>query len=143
LGSDCGVSSSNLPVIQRKTTNYISLYFFFIKSYTNSILFDIRDIEGDSLNGVKTLPIVLGRNKTKILLLILNSILVFWFIFSYFQGFFHRYLVVLIFAIAYGYWYILHFCREGIKIGKSLDLLVDGEFILIAILESIILTLLH
>jgi 4-hydroxybenzoate polyprenyltransferase len=88
------------------------------------------------MNGIKTLPNLLGRNKIKNLLLFMNTIFIFWLIFSYFLGFFHRYLFVLIFTIAYGYWYILHFCKEGKKIGKSLDLLVDGEFIGIAIAAS-------
>ncbi len=110
---------------------------FFIKSYINSIIFDVRDIEGDKMNNVRTIPVILGLQKTKNLLLTLNSTLIPWLIFSYFQGFFHRYLQVLIFSIFYGYWYILHFCKEGIKIGKSLDLLVDGEWIPIAILALI------
>jgi len=108
-------------------------YFFFLKSLINAVLFDIRDIEGDRISGVRTMPVVLGRQKTKNLLLILNSTLIPWLAISYLSGFFYQYLPVLIFAIAYGYWYIIHFCKEGVKIGKSLDLLVDGEWIPIVI----------
>ena len=111
--------------------------FFFIKLFINTVIFDVRDINGDSLSGVRTIPVFLGRKKTKILLLIMNSILIFWLIFSYFLGFFHRYFIVLIFATVYGYWYILYFCRETINIRMSRDLLVDGEFIGIAILASL------
>jgi 4-hydroxybenzoate polyprenyltransferase len=131
------VVAAFLPVIYLKEKNIMLIIlifgFFFLKSYINSVLFDVRDIEGDRMNGIRTLPGFLGRNKTKNFLLFLNTIFIFWLIFSYLQGFFHQYIFVLIFAILYGYWYILHFCREGIKIGKSLDLLVDGEFIIIAI----------
>jgi len=109
-------------------------YFFFLKSFINAVLFDIRDIEGDGMSGVRTIPVVFGRQKTKNLLLILNSTLILWLAFSYLAGLFHQYLFVLIFAIVYGYGYILHFCKEGIKIGKSLDLLVDGEWIPVVIL---------
>ena len=109
-------------------------YLFFIKCFINTVLFDIRDIEGDRMSGVRTIPVVFGRKKTKNLLLILNSTLMPWLAFSYLAGLFHQYLFVLIFAIAYGYGYILHFCKEGIKIGKSLDLLVDGEWIPVVIL---------
>ncbi|MCZ7384047.1 MAG: UbiA family prenyltransferase [Candidatus Methanoperedens sp.] len=112
-------------------------YLFFTKLFINTVLFDVRDIEGDSANGVITIPVLLGIEKTRTLLLILNSTLIFWLVFSYLQGFFQKYLLIIIFAIFYGYWYILHFCREGIKIGKSLDLLVDGEWIPIAILALI------
>jgi len=87
------------------------------------------------LNNVITLPVFLGVNKTKKLLLLLNSTLIIWVIFSH--TFFYRYLFILIFSIVYGYWYILYFTKEGIKIGKSIDLLVDGEFIMIAILASL------
>jgi len=131
-----------LPVIYLKEKNILLIIlifgFFFLKSYINSVLFDVRDIEGDRMNGIRTLPVFLGKNNTKNLLLFLNTILIFWLIFSYSHGFFNKYLFVFIFAILYGYWYILHFCRKGIKIGKSLDLLVDGEFIIIAILALFI-----
>jgi len=108
-------------------------YFFFIRVFMGSITFDVRDTEGDRMSGVKTIAVVFGRQKTKNLLLILNSTLIPWLAISYLSGFFHQYLLVLIFAIAYGYWYIIHFCKEGLKIGKSLDLLVDGEWIPIVI----------
>jgi len=110
-------------------------YFFFIKFFIYTVLFDIRDIEADRLNNVITLPVFLGINKIKYLLLFLNSTFIIWLIFSY--TFFYRYLFILIFSIAYGYWQILHFTREGKKIGKSLDLLVEGEFIMIAIVASL------
>ena len=109
-------------------------YFFFIKCFINTVIFDIRDIEGDGMSGVRTIPVVFGRQKTKNLLLVLNSTLIPWLAFSYHAGFFHQYLFILIFAITYGYGYILLFCKEGIKIGKSLDLLVDGEWIPVVIL---------
>ena len=110
-------------------------YFIFVKLFINTVLFDIRDIEADILNNVITLPVFLGVNKTKKLLLLLNSTLIIWVIFSY--TFFHSFFLILIISIAYGYWYILYFTKEGIKIGKSIDLLVDGEFNMIAILMAL------
>lgn len=112
-------------------------YFIFIKFFINTTLFDVRDIKGDRINGVITIPVYLGLKKTKNLLLILNSTFIPWLLFSYLQGFFHKYFFVLIFTIFYGYFYILHFCGEGIEIGKSLDLLVDGEWILVVIVAMI------
>lgn len=109
-------------------------YFLFIRCVINTTTFDVRDMEGDRITGVRTIPVVFGRQKAKNLLLALNTTLIPWLAFSYLAGYFHQYLFVLIFAIAYGYWYILHFCKEGLKIGKSMDLLVDGEWILIVLL---------
>jgi len=111
------------------------IFFFFAKLFINTVLFDIRDIEADRLNNVITLPVFLGVNETKKLLLLFNSTLIIWAIFSY--SFFHSMFFILIFSIVYGYWYILYFTKEGIEIGKSIDLLVDGEFILIAIIASL------
>ena len=123
-----------IPVIVH-SSDFITIsaifYFFFTKFFIYTVLFDIRDIEADRLNNVITLPVFLGINKIKYLLLFLNSTFIIWLIFSY--TFFYRYLFILIFSIAYGYWQILHFTREGKKTGKSLDLLVEGEFIMIAI----------
>jgi 4-hydroxybenzoate polyprenyltransferase len=132
------VGSTFLPAICLLEKEILQIllifYFFFLKSFTNAALFDIRDIEGDRISGVRTIPVVFGRQKTKNLLLVLNSTLIPWLVFSYHAGFFHQYLFVLIFAITYGYWYILHFCKDGIKIGKSMDLLVDGEWIPVVVL---------
>jgi len=125
-------------VVSSKTFMLIAsvFYFIFIKCFINTVLFDVRDIEGDSLNGVRTIPVYFGLMKTRKLLLILNSTLVLWLAYLYFQGFFHKYLLVLIFSIFFGYWYILYFCQPGLKIGKSLDLLVDGEWIPTALIAS-------
>lgn len=127
-----------IPVIVH-SSDFITIsaifYFSFVKFFIYTVLFDIRDIEADRLNNVITLPVFLGINKIKNLLLFLNSTFIIWLIFSY--TFFYRFLFILIFSIAYGYWQILHFTREGKKIGKSLDLLVEGEFIMIAIVASL------
>jgi 4-hydroxybenzoate polyprenyltransferase len=127
------VSSKSLtPVV-------LIFYFVFTKCLINTVLFDVRDVEGDNVNGVRTIPVILGLNKTKNLLLILNSTLIPWLTISYSQGFFHQYLFVLMFSIFYGYWYTTHFCKKDIKKGKSLDLLVDGEWIYIAIFAFFLL----
>jgi len=130
------VAGSFLPlaVSSRNSTQIMStFYFFFIRVFIGSIAFDIRDIEGDRESGVRTIPVVFGRERTKNLLLVLNSTLIPWLLISYLSGFFHRYLFVFIFSILYGYCYIQHFCKEGLKIGRSLDLLVDGEWIPVVI----------
>jgi len=126
-----GVGSSLLPAtcLQERQPLQVAFlfYFFATKSFVNSLLFDVRDIEGDRINGVRTIPVVIGREKAKKLMLSLNSTLLIWLILSFYLGFFRKYLPVLAFSIAYGYWYILHFSRKR-EIGKSLDLLVDGEW---------------
>ncbi|MFC1787393.1 UbiA family prenyltransferase [Halobacteriota archaeon] len=111
-------------------------YFFFIKCFINTVVFDVRDIEGDIKSGVRTIPAFFGRNKSKNLLLGLNSTLLIWLALSYVLGFFRQYILVLIFCIFYGYLYIMYFCKDGLKVGNSFDLFVDGEWIIIAILAT-------
>ncbi len=107
---------------------FLVYYFFFTKSMINTMLFDVRDIEGDRINGVKTIPVTLGLEKSRILLLLLNSTLIPWFIVSYHFGYFLDYTPVLLFAILNGYAYILYFSGTAHRLGKLLDLWVDGEW---------------
>ena len=46
--------------------------FFFLLSFINSTVFDIRDMEGDARSGVRTIPVMFGLQKTRILLSVLN-----------------------------------------------------------------------
>ena len=141
------VGSTFLPLVYLSETKIMQItlifYLFFLKSYINSILFDVRDIKGDSDNGIRTIPVYLGIKKTRTFLLFLNTTFIPWLLTSYFQGFFSKYYSLLFFSVIYGYGYILHFCREGKKIGKSLDLLVDGEWIPIAFFALVISRTIH
>jgi 4-hydroxybenzoate polyprenyltransferase len=134
------VGSTFFPLIVHPRTfkiSFLVFYFIFLKVFISTVLFDVRDAAGDRMSAVRTIPVLFSVNKTKKLLLLLNSTLVVWLTFSYFQGFFHRYLLVLGFTIFYGYWYILRFCRQDVKKVKFFDLLVDGESIPIAILATL------
>ena len=114
-------------------------YFVFNKVFINTVLFDVRDVEGDRLAGAVTIPVSLGIQKTKWFLLGLNSTLLPWTVLAIWQGFFYKYVAILAASIVYGYWYILHLCREEATVRKSVDVLVDGEWILIAIIFATII----
>ncbi len=134
------VLGTSLPLAVSSFSDYLPVilifYFFFIKCFINTVVFDVRDIEGDMLSGVRTIPVFLGKHNSKNLLLGLNSTLLVWLAFSYFNGFFRQYLIVLIFCIFYGYLYIPYFFKDDLKVGNSFDLLVDGEWIIIAIFAA-------
>lgn len=128
-----------LPAIYlwNNTLIFLIFIFLFIKLFINAVLFNVKDVEGDRQCDVKTIPGVLGINRTKKLLLVLNSLLIPWLAVSIYLGLFTKYLPILIFCIAYGYWYIIHFCKE--KAGKfSYDLVIDGEWMLLVFLCFII-----
>ena len=106
--------------------------FIFIKIFINTVLFDVRDVDGDTLSGVKTIPVVIGITRTRQALLILQSLLVLWLML--FLDIFSEYYIILIISIIYGYFYILYFCDEKEHSGVSWDVLLDGEWVLMSIL---------
>lgn len=108
--------------------------FIFIKIFVNAVSFDIRDIEGDKKSGVKTIPVLLGRSRTKLLLLGIQSMLIPWFLIAILEGFFLHYWLIFAFSIFYGFWYISYFSENRKLEAFSRDLFVDGEWILIAAL---------
>ena len=102
--------------------------FFFIKVFINTVLFDVRDVEGDTLNSVKTIPVVMGIKRTRQALLIIQSLLVVWLVL--FSDLFSKYYIILIVSMIYGYLYILYFCNKNDHGNMSWDVLVDGEWII-------------
>jgi 4-hydroxybenzoate polyprenyltransferase len=97
------------------------------------MLLDVRDIEGDQKAGVRTIPVSLGVNKTRNLLLLLNSTLVPWVAFSLFRGIFYPYIFVLILSVLYGYWLILRFTRARATTSRLYYSYVTGEWIILAL----------
>ena len=115
------------------------LYFLFIKTFINTVLFDVRDVEGDKKGGINTIPVVFGVPKTRSLLLSIQSSLIIWLVISLYFGFFTKYAPLLIFNIIYEYSYILFFCSKKVahKNEFLFDLLLDGGWILLAVLAFI------
>jgi 4-hydroxybenzoate polyprenyltransferase len=103
--------------------------FIFITIFVNTVLFDVRDVDGDRASGIKTIPIVLGVDRTRRLLSSLNSLLVVWLFSSLALGEFSIYIPALAFSVAYGFLLIKIFCREGHEMGVIQDLMVDGEWV--------------
>lgn len=101
--------------------------FIFIKGMINTILFDLRDVRGDSVANIKTVPAVIGKRKTIILLLILNSLLFLWI--WLFMKQFSSLLFIILLWIAYGYAYLFFFYKKNpSRIFYSI--LIDDEWLL-------------
>ena len=100
--------------------------FMTLKSIINTVLYDVRDVAGDKENGIITVPILLGLEKTSLVLLAVNSILLLLAIST--KGIAGQ---LMLGMIAYGYIYILCFSKKMNPF--SLDLIVDGEWMLACI----------
>lgn len=106
----------------------LAFTYIFVQILVNTILCDVRDVDGDMASGVKTLPIALGLSATKRLLLIVNTLMFPWLLYSLTQGLFQEYIPALFFGMGYGYLIILAFSRKRCD-RLLVELAVDGEWI--------------
>lgn len=112
--------------------------FIFIMLFINTVIFDVRDIKGDRAAGIRTIPAVLGIDKTKDLLILLNLLLVVWIVLILILNVFTLYMPVLVFSIVYNFIIINVFCKEEQKGKLLLDLMVDGEWIPLVALLTVV-----
>lgn len=112
-----------------KTEVILTFTFIFVTLLVNTVLFDVRDIRGDYLANVKTIPIILGLKGTEKFLLTFNSLLIPLLIFSFTTGQLLKFLPALTFGMAYNFLLIKIFCREINSKSLLVDLIVDGEWI--------------
>ena len=102
--------------------------FIFSLAFVNTVVFDMRDVAGDIVSGVRTIPVLLGVARTKILLTLVNllfgtiAVLFGLAVLSFAE------ICILIVAIAYVQWYIVYFQQIAVT-GVLCDLIVDGQFI--------------
>ncbi len=61
-------------VYPAETLNLFLIFIlFFLKSFINTVIFDFKDIIGDSQAGLKTIPVYFGESKAKLLLQLIHS----------------------------------------------------------------------
>ncbi len=76
---------------------YTASFFAFFLNFIREIIKDLNDFEGDCFNKMRTAPIILGRQKTLILLKILIiSLVVFLFYHSYFYSTYYYFISAII-----------------------------------------------
>ena len=105
----------------------LAFTYIFIQILVNTILCDVRDMDGDRASGVNTLPLALGLGTTRILLFTVNSLLFPWLLYCVRQGLFLEYMPALFFGMGYGYMIIWAFSRRGCN-RLLVELAVDGEW---------------
>ena len=124
----------------RPSTMAILVAFLFVFSimFVRSTLFAIRDLQGDRLVGRETLPVVLGVDRTKIVLLLLITLNALVLILADILGWVpvsgYYYLAV----IAYGCVYLILYHKRILYQGLVHEVLVDGQLILAGLIAGII-----
>jgi 4-hydroxybenzoate polyprenyltransferase len=110
------------------TSILLMFFYIFLQLLINTILFDILDMKGDYRTGIETIPLYFGREKTRKLLHVINSVLLVLCINAYIQNLYTSYFPVFIFGVLYGYVLIENFCGE--KTSRIMnEIFIDGEWI--------------
>lgn len=118
-----GAHINGWPIIQIG----LVFYFLLVKTFIDTVLYDIRDVSGDRAAGVRTMPVLLGERQTVGILLALNSTLLPWLAFA------DNAVRPLAFILTiYGYAYILYLRKRRNPL--ALDILVEGEWMMATIL---------
>ncbi|WP_292520500.1 UbiA family prenyltransferase [Methanoculleus sp.] len=106
--------------------------FFLLQTFTNTVVYDMRDLEGDAASGVRTIPTILGSRRTLLLLTGMNIsigvalVLAAGLLLDFCAA------LLLVAGTVYTLGYLLFFQRFGTE--KLLfELFTDGEFILLAV----------
>ena len=115
------------------SVGFISI-FIFIRLFINTVIFDSRDMTGDRKGEIRTIPLIMGLRRTKILLYALNTILglsIFIFVIIGWIPFWTHLLNI---STIYAYAFIYLSNRKGVDNKFLCDVIVDGEYILIGVL---------
>jgi 4-hydroxybenzoate polyprenyltransferase len=116
------------------TSAWILLLWTFVRFFINTVYFDLGDIRGDALEGVMTLPRLLGFRVTREMLMVLNTFGLALIELAVRNGALPPSARVLNLTSLYGYWFLLAARDEDTDLGFLCDVVVDGEFCVAAIL---------
>ncbi|MDP8237295.1 MAG: 4-hydroxy-3-methylbut-2-enyl diphosphate reductase, partial [Candidatus Erginobacter occultus] len=113
----------------------VVLIFVFSILFVRSVLFAIRDLQGDRLVGRETIPVVLGVRQTKLLLFSLMAFAAGLMVLAAARGWIspigYRFPVV----IGYGCLYLLLYHKRLVYQGLPHELLVDSQLLLAGVIS--------
>ncbi len=134
-------------VVSRWTGNILTVFsvflFYGIKLFMNSVLYDIKDVEGDRAAGIYTLPICVGEKRMKKILLILCVILHLTMFLCLMLGAIMPETIILIYSFLVGITFISVY-SPAVDAEKSVfkkyfrEIMIDGESAVALSLRSII-----
>jgi 4-hydroxybenzoate polyprenyltransferase len=104
--------------------------FMFMKLLINAIFFDIKDMNSDKKNGLKTIPILLGKSRTILLLTVFNILSLIILFYSVYANYIPTYGISLaIFSIYTEYYLLKGLTSDQKDIVKYTYVMADAEFI--------------
>jgi 4-hydroxybenzoate polyprenyltransferase len=127
-----------VDIVVKLQASLIIFTYIFIRIFVGTILCDVLDGEGDLASGIETIPIKLGRNKTKKLLIVMNSLGILLLVYCQLMGIFVRFLPALLFGVLYGYFAIWYFFKNNCKRFTG-GLILDGEWFPLVIIVCLLI----
>ncbi len=120
--------------------------FFFMKLFINSVLYDFKDIKGDAAAGIRTLPVCLGKEVVRKILLVLCLVLHSCMLIAFRIGAIRPETVILSYSFIVGIvcvtFYFKAFEVQGSGVSKySREIMIDAESTIALILRKIIWSL--
>lgn len=111
----------------------------FLRCIINVIFFDFKDMDNDKINGLKTLPVIFGKETTINLLKVINLISFIPLILGIYFNIINITGIFLLVFLFFGYFYIRKAkLNSSNELESSAHKLADSEFILWALLLSVI-----
>jgi len=124
--------------VAKLQASVIVFVYIFIRVFVGTILCDVLDKKGDVFSGIETIPIRLGKNKTKKLLILVNSLGMLLLVYCLATGIFIRLVPALLFGVLYGYLAIWFFFKDRCK-RSTAGLMLDGEWLPIVIIICLLI----
>jgi len=113
-------------------TSLAVFFYIFLKVFGNTVTSDIRDVTGDTVHDIRTIPIKFGIANTKKILTLINLVSFCIIIVSVLYNLltYGAYLVSLV--VIYTQIYVYFISKTNIRF--LTDVLADGEFIVMCLL---------
>ena len=115
----------------------IALAFAFSLAFIRAVVLDIRDIQGDRILGKETIPIAIGKERTKIILIIITALVAVLLSVSPLLGWTTTLGYYLLPCIAYACGYQYLFQKRIVSGGLLLETIADFNFIFAGIIAFV------
>lgn len=115
----------------------VTFVFTLALSFIRGVFLDIKDIQGDKLIGKETIPIAIGKKRTKILLVFISIFIAALLIISPNLGWTSNFSYYLLLCIVYACGYLFLYHKRIIKEGMLCEAVADFNFILAGIIAYI------
>jgi len=115
----------------------IAIAFAFSIAFIRAVVLDIRDIQGDRILGKETIPIAIGKERTKTILIILTASVAVLLFVSSLVGWTTTLGYYLLPCVAYAFGYQYLFQKRMVSEGLLLETIADFNFIFTGIIAFV------